>query len=117
MQKTHEATLTAQPGWGPPGPAGNVDSIAGASDPDAPQPRAFIYREARRLGLTERESQELVAEVGLSVARLVANGQSPREGVVKLGMLLRLTRWKIVDYLRLKAKQGNGKDQEFSIAV
>lgn len=85
----------------PPRPPAGTRATAGSSEPDDPRPAQLIYREARRAGLTDAEGQEVLRKLAAYVAERVANG-TLNPGDCGKAWLLRLTRWRIIDTLRMR---------------
>ena len=68
----------------------------------------LIYSAARRSGLTDAESQEVVQETVITVAKNIDKLKyDPAIGSFK-GWLLKITRWRIADQFR-KREPGNPK--------
>ena len=83
----------------PPRPPSGTRATAGSSEPD--DPSQLIYREARRAGLTDVEAREVRRKLAADVAERVANG-TLNPGDSGKTWLLRLTRWRIIDTLRMR---------------
>jgi RNA polymerase sigma factor (sigma-70 family) len=65
----------------------------------------LIHRVARKAGLTEHEAQEVVQETVITVARNIPEfNYQPARCAFKT-WLLNLTRWRIVDRIRRRARQ------------
>lgn len=64
----------------------------------------LIYSIARKSGLTEQEAQDVVQETIISVARDIHKFKHDRARGSFKGWLRNLTRWRIVDQLRKRAR-------------
>jgi RNA polymerase sigma-70 factor (ECF subfamily) len=68
----------------------------------------FIYRTATKCGLTHHEAQEVVQEVVLSVSKTIGEFRTNPEGGSFKSWLLKITKWRITDQFRKRAR-----DQRF----
>jgi RNA polymerase sigma factor (sigma-70 family) len=64
----------------------------------------LIYGVARKSGLTDTEAQEVVQETMISVAKHMPNFQYNRATGSFRAWLLKMTRWRITDQLRKRAR-------------
>lgn len=65
----------------------------------------LIYNVARKAGLTEDESEEVVQETVIAVSRNIDRFQyDPQRGSFK-GWLMKMTRWRILDQFRSRAQE------------
>ena len=69
----------------------------------------LIYGVARKAGLSDSEAQDVVQETIIAVARKMPEFRYDRSIGTFKGWLLKLTRWRITDHLRKKARQHNGQ--------
>ncbi len=70
----------------------------------------LIYSVARKSGLTEVEAQEVVQETVISVAKHIHKFRLDRKLGSFKGWLRNLTRWRIADQLRKRARQAPAPD-------
>src|SRR5436853_7710150 len=69
----------------------------------------LIYGVARKAGLNDSEAQDVVQETIIAVARKMPEFRYDRSIGTFKGWLLKLTRCRITDHLRKRARQQNGQ--------
>jgi RNA polymerase sigma factor (sigma-70 family) len=69
----------------------------------------LIYRVARQAGLSDAEAQDVVQETVITVAKKIPEFRyDPSKGSFK-GWLLQLTRWRVLNHIRKKHYEQDGK--------